>query len=278
MWMIALFMIISALLGIFLFQCSLVTGIAAIICGLFLLIEQIVLKRRLKRAVHIFICCAASFAGIFCLMFMGMKEQGDDIDSYRASLQRAESLAEAGNTDRAMEILAGLEEEYGTDDKIRLIYTEIYVQEDDQQKALSSIEKCADRTTEEYYVLKEKVYMMSDEEERAEKLYELYVSAAEDQPFWEYAQRMAGIARFEQNNLVSAEYYLLRAKKLDEENPQTLYYLGAVKFKQKEYETGESYFNEALRLGADEEIQSYILWYLEQRDLEIEELEEGGEN
>lgn len=277
MVILAFTLILTALPGILVFECSPVPGGLVILCALLIIAEQIFLRRRLKRPIHLTvngILAVLCFIGLF---FMDANETGDTLETYNKMARDAEEKIEEGAQEQATKILAGMEETYGIDDRIRILQATMYLEEKDADAAWECLEACEDTSSEEYYIQMEKLCRMSDGEDRAENLYELYVNAARDLPFSEYAQRMAGISRFEQHNLVSAEYYLLRAYKLDPEIPETLYYLGAVKFRQFDYETGENYFSEAVEKGADEEIQSYILWYLEHKDTEIIGEQKGGE-
>ena len=119
-----------------------------------------------------------------------------------------------------------------------------------------------DKSSLLYYAVMEQIYIADPSQQSVQDIYAIYLEAAQEWPEWTHMQKYAGIALFEQGQYTAAEYYLLRAHTQDEADYQTVYYLGAVDFYQNDYENSMSYFNRALELGADEEVQSDIIWYV----------------
>ena len=131
------------------------------------------------------------------------------------------------------------------------------------EEALRLLER-EDRTSAEYYYLKE-IACLEDGSEKANKiLAKMYPEAADQWPEWQHMQKMAGAAALYEGNYASAEYRLLEALRLDTEDAETWYYLGALSYYEGNDEDMEMYFEYALERGLSETKQQQILWYAEQ--------------
>ena len=131
-------------------------------------------------------------------------------------------------------------------------------------EALRLLDEEEDHTSAEYYYLKEMAYLEDGSEEADEALQKLYPEAADQWPQWQHMQKMAGAAAVYAGNYESAEYRLFQALRLDMEDAETWYYLGALSYHQGNYEDMRTYFERALELGLGETKQQQILWYAEQ--------------
>lgn len=138
------------------------------------------------------------------------------------------------------------------------------IQAGQTDEALKLLNQEEDHTSVEYYYLKEMIYLTDGSAEADEALMELYPEAADQWPQWQRMQMMAGVAAMYEGNYESAEYRLLQALRLDTENSETWYYLGALACKEGNYEDMRGYFERALELGLEESKQQQILWYAEQ--------------
>ena len=85
---------------------------------------------------------------------------------------------------------------------------------------------------------------------------------------------MAGAFLFEKKEYDKAAYYLQRAYLLNDENPDTLYYLGALSYERGDITTAINCFNASVDYGASDEILSGIAWYVDKIGGEEENDEE----
>ncbi len=259
-----LILLCMALLGMTLFGCSILWGIFAVLVGAALLVFRLIFHKRLAKPLR-YAAQAAGTALCFVFLFqMGMRRPEASLNDYRDDVAKTARLIEQEKLDKAREQLAAMEEAWGMDDEIRGLYAMECIVRGDGEEALEYMEHYEDKTSPSYYMNMEAIYSKEGGEEAALRLYDLYAEAAYAYPMWTYMQKMAGIAAFEQDNPVSAQYYLLRAYKQAPEDAKVLYYLGAVSFRQGYYDDCLAYFDEALTCGADEELQSNMLWYMEQ--------------
>ena len=207
-----------------------------------------------------FLCIGA---GILFLWNAGERIRPEGIRSYESMLKEVRDQLAEGNYDKAAEGLGELEEAYGPDDTIRLLRAVESLGKGNYEEAFGHTRSIEDKSSILYYAVMEQIYIADPSEQSVDDIYAMYLEAAQAWPDWTRMQKYAGIALFEQGQYAGAEYYLLRARIQDGTDYQTVYYLGAVDYYRNDYESSREYFNQALELGADEGIQSEILWYLE---------------
>ncbi len=259
-----IFLVCMAVLGMTLFGCSILWGILAALAGAALLVFRLVLGRKLAKQLICVVQVAGTALCFVFLLLMGIRDTGASLDAYRETIAETTELLKEEKLDQAEENLAALEEAWGLDDEIRSLWAMDCILKGKYEEALEYVDGYEDKNSQSYYMNLEQIYLMEGTEEAAGRLYELYGTAAYEYPMWTYMQKMAGIAAFEQDNPVSAQYYLLRAYRQAPEDARVLYYLGAVSFQLGYYDQCLIYFEEALTCGADEELQSNMLWYMEQ--------------
>lgn len=259
-----IFLVCMAILGMTLFGCSILWGIMAALAGIALLVFRLVLGRKLAKQLACVVQVTGTALCFVFLLLMGTRDTGASLDAYRETIAETTKLLKEEKLDQAEENLAALEEAWGLDDEIRSLWAMDCILKGKYEEALEYVDGYEDKNSQSYYMNLEQIYLMEGTEEAAGRLYELYGTAAYEYPMWTYMQKMAGIAAFEQDNPVSAQYYLLRAYRQEPEDARVLYYLGAVSFQLGYYDQCLTYFDEALTCGADEELQSNMLWYMEQ--------------
>ena len=202
--------------------------------------------------------------GALSLLGTGGRKQSGGIQEYEDRLVEIQELLMDGKLDEAVTELTELEEMYDTDDNTRILRALENLLKGNISEAYSAMSRVGNKTTMLYYAVMERICIEDASESSVEAVYKLYLEAAEQWPYWTYMQKYAGIAQFEQNNYVGAEYYLLRALEQDATDYRVAYYLGAVNYYLGEEEQSRLYFNEAVKLGADDETCSNIIWYVEQ--------------
>lgn len=173
--------------------------------------------------------------------------------------------------------LKKLEKKYGENDTTIMLHAYLEALDGNMEEAYALMDSCKDKTTIEYYSKMETILLIDlemDSDSRNLKLYKLYLEAADNQPYWEREQLMAGAFLFEKKEYDKAAYYLQRAYLLNDENPDTLYYLGALSYERGDITTAINCFNASVDYGASDEILSGIAWYVDRMGGEEENDEE----
>ena len=194
--------------------------------------------------------------------YLGMTE-----DYGNALLRRDEGAGEAAEALRA-EIV----DKYGDSDDLRYLEAVAALSKGELGEAERRVNSFEDKHSTVYYLLREDllVYGDYDESARQDRLRELYLQAAADNPGWVYALQRAGGMLFDQGKYAQAAYYLTNALACAEiADPETLYFLGAALMEQGEYQKGAYYFQQAVDAGADEALLSGIAWYAKKAGIEV---------
>lgn len=147
---------------------------------------------------------------------------------------------------QASSYLEDIKEQYGESDATHVLTAIYNLSLGDTQAAMREYEQIQDKKDQISYALLEQIYRTDRTQNNTEKLYRLYLEAADEHTSWGYMQFWAGVTRFEQKNYSAAKYYLLHAYNLDTTNPSILYYLGAVAYAQNDYEEALGYFDDAV--------------------------------
>ncbi|MCR5093809.1 MAG: hypothetical protein K6B72_07540 [Lachnospiraceae bacterium] len=261
-----------ALCGVFLFPVNTLMGLlCALIAGGTLAAYLLFLKKLPKRIGQI-IEFAVLILSIVLLLNTHAKGQEHPLMEYALRLADAEMVI-THQEKNAEKTLKKLEKDFGESDATISLHVLYCLLDDDPEGAQEYLD--AFRTHgKEYYMRKELYYIFDTENDTTDDLQRLYLEAAEELPDWEYAQRMAGISQFDRENYISAGYYLTASLELEPTQPDSLYYLGAIAFKNQEYDQAVSYFQRSMDNGAGEMIRSWILWHLDQMEGEEDDEEE----
>lgn len=230
-----------------------------------LLLKLLVLKKKSKKIVNLILFLFISI-GIFSLSRFEEVEAEISIYDYSDDVIDVEEQIVLGNS-KAENSLNKLEKKYGTNDTTIGLRAFLEALNGNMEDAYALMESFKNKTSIEYYIRTESILMIDlkqSKETRNKKLYNLFVEAANNHPYWERGQQMAGILLYNNNEYDKALYYLLQAYKLDEENAETLYYLGALNYEVGDVDAAIEYFGMAIDNDASEEIISGIAWYVDQ--------------
>lgn len=263
-YLIYILVFLSALAELLLFDGNKVGSVAVLLlCAAFVAAKFFLRKKMSKKLQNQFLIIGIVLVVIFILNIGFRGSRGGLLDYTDRLSKITEYLAE-GEYEKASEYLEDLEEEYGSSDGSHILSAIHNLEIGDILAAKDDYNRISNRKQELYFALGEQILKQDYSENATERLYNLYIEAANEYPAWAYMQFWAGVSRFEQKNYKSAEYYLLNAYNLDENNPSTLYYLGAVKYAQNEVDEALKYFDAAVAAGANETLCSYIAWYLKE--------------
>lgn len=218
-----------------------------------------------KKAVTAMVIACVLF-GALTLCGAGSRKQSGGIRNYEDRLFSVQELLMDGKLDRAVQELTELEALYGSDDNTHILWALENLIKENLEEAYAQMSRVSDKQSQLYYAVMERIYIKDSSEASVEQIYALYIEAAKQWPDWTHMQKYAGIAYFEQNNYSGAQYYLSRAFSQDETDDRVAFYLGAVAYYQGEHEQSRQYFNEAIKLGADDDTCAEIIWYVEQME------------
>lgn len=255
--------LILAVLNMVLFQASVGMSLAAILFCVAGIVLQLC-KKKLPSRLGLALVIGCALLGFVLLWNAGGKTGKGGVAEYEERLIQVRELLEDGKLDKAVAALTELEELYGSDDNTQVLWAMENLVKKNYEKAYEAMYQVQDKTSQIYYAVMEQICIADPSAESVETIYEMYIEAAEQWPYWTHMQKYAGISLFEQNDYAQAKYYLLRAYQQDETDFRVAYYLGAVAFYQNDADECRSYFNEALKLGADDETKGNIVWYVQQ--------------
>lgn len=262
---ILLICLLIAALNLALFQGSVWMSLGAIVfCAAGAVLWLLRKKISARLAWTLSLCCLA--LAVLLLWNAGCRVRPGGLLDYEKRLVKVREFLAEDELDKAVGELTELEELYGLDDNSHILLALENLCKKDLGEARSEMERVEDKYSRIYYSVMERIYIADPSPESVEQIYRLYREAAEEWPDWTYMQKYAGIAAFEQKNYAGAEYFLLRAYGQDKDDYRTAYYLGAVNCCLEREEESRRYFDEAVRLGADDTTCSNILWYLEQME------------
>ena len=258
-------MLFLSLIGMTVMHYSVVWGILACLCAITLTVLYLVLFKKFPPALKNGIMCGG-FA--LCLLFFAlMKPQNSkyQLTGYMEDMIKVEKMIN-NNDKKAEKTLNKLKDKYGQTDSIMGLYAILCLNDEDLEGAYAYMNQYSNRSSREYYQRMEYLYLLDSSRDTSGYLYGLYEEAAEKHLDWGYMQRMAGVANFEKKYYDKAEYYLLSAVALDDQDAMAYYYLGAVYFEKGHFDDCKKYFYKALESGVSDEVQSWIAWYVERME------------
>ncbi len=257
--------IVFSILNLVIFHGSILMSVLTIIFsvgGIVLRVDKFKLPKKTVTALTV----ACVLLGALTLCGAGSRKQSGGIRDYEDRLFSVQELLMDGKLDKAVAELTELEELYGSDDNIHILWALENLVKENIDAAYSEMDQVSDKTSQLYYAVMERIYIKDPSDHSVDQIYDLYLEAAKQWPDWTHMQKYAGITYFEQNNYSGAQYYLARAFEQDETDYRVAYYLGAVAYYQGDKEQSCQHFNEAIKLGADDETCSQIIWYVEQME------------
>ena len=258
--------ILFSILNMVIFHGSVLMGVLTIlfsIGGIVLRVGKFGLPKKAVTAAVI----GCVLLGILTLCGAGLRKQsGNSIRDYEDRLYTVQKLLMDGKLDKAVQELKTLEKQYGTDDNTQVLWALENLVKENFEEAYVYMNQVSDKQSQLYYAVMERICIQDPSDKSVGRIYEIYLEAAKQWPDWTHMQKYAGITYFEQNNYSGAQYYLSRAFAQDSTDYRVAYYLGAVAYYQGSVEQCRQYFNEAIKLGADDDTCAEILWYMEQME------------
>lgn len=255
---ILLIILILSVIGIVLLHVNIAFLIIDIVLCALMILLHLIFQRKLHRAILVALELVIACVCIFLGFKVTGKENDYSVYDYRSKLASVESeITKMGKN--AEEDIDKLEEIYGTTDEIINLRAYYQITQGKYNDAEWTLRGYKNPHTVDYYTRLEAIYICGAYSK--ESFYTLYCSAAEDQPYWLYAQKMAGKSCFERTNLTGAKIYFTRALEINPSDAETLYYLGAVSYTEGDFDRATKLFTASLNAGADKELQSYIMWY-----------------
>ena len=186
----------------------------------------------------------------------GMLLYGEDVDQACTYLHQ-------GEYEKAAELIEDMESEYGANDTIYMRSALNKLSEGLPKEAYEEYCKIEDKDDMVSIVIAELIYQ-SERSEYINELYDLYCTAADLYPDWEYIQLCTGVFKIDFKQYQSAQYYLYNAYAVNPGNPQTLFFLGLSYYELGDEEKALYFFNESVEYGADDKIKSFIKYYLDE--------------
>lgn len=215
----------------------------------------------MKQKKKIVILCGIAVTLI--LLFWGAIFTKRESFLYAEQVADVEELMEEEKIEEALELMDEVDKEFGRTDRISKDRALIYMYMRKYEEAINQAEQLSDKSSMEYYSLKEQIYEYMGEE-GIEELFDTYIAAANDWPEWTYMQKYAGIAQMERYNYGSAEAYFHQAYKQGKTDPALLFAIGALKYYQGDYEASVRFFQEAVDHELPIEMYDYVTYFLEQ--------------
>ena len=205
------------------------------------------------------------FLGI-SIFRLGMKGEGGGFILYAQDLDTVCEYLHDEDYEEAEELLEKMKEEYGETDSLYMLSAIQYLSQGKPKEAWDAYYQISDKDSMVAIVIAEKIYELDETGDSTSKLYDLYCRAAERYPEWEYIQLCAGVMKIDFKQYNSALYYLYNAYAVNQENPQTLYFLGVASYKTGKTEDALYYFNASVENGADNTVKALIKGYLDEMD------------
>lgn len=195
--------------------------------------------------------------GVLCLA-AGNERRTGGMEEYGRKITDAAAQIEKQNMDEGKALLDELDREYGITDMSCYARAEIYLFLEQYKEALNCMKSVEYQSSVQWYETMERILGLEGTEESRNRLEELYLSGAEELPDNGHLQYMAGLVLLERNSYRSAAFYLNRAAMLQEAGGNPYYYMGLICLEQGDREKASACFQEAVRLGVDQEKEKRI--------------------
>lgn len=259
---ISIITILTALLGIFVFQCKVIPCIIIAAAAAGLLFLKLTLFRKagkLAGCLSIVLLCACLF----------VPQRATEYGSLNYSELCGEMAAadSRGKLEKGETIRNELEEKYGNTEYVLFLTAMEAIEREEYREADGLANFMYDHDAPYYCFIKEiTIPQLKDGEIGTYELINMYKRAADVNPTWAHPARQVGILYLDQKEYDEAAYYLAKAyENTEEKDGQLCYFLGAALFEQGKTGEGLYMMDEALKLGVDETIQGYIAWYVKTR-------------
>ncbi|HAL73762.1 MAG TPA: hypothetical protein DCM45_01560 [Clostridiales bacterium] len=251
----------AAAANLLVMQGSAVWSITAAVIAAALLLFNLFAVRKVPRRLLRLISAIGLVIVLLIGLWSGLQPENDGFLAYDAKIAQVESWLGQDQPAKAQELLDQLITEYGPNDRLLLFKAQASLAAEDYINAENRLIDIADKSADEYYALSGQLYTLSGRNSDAQRV---FVQAASQYPQWCEMQLYAGIQATNNKNYAIGEYFLLRAFEQDPALAVALYYLGVTRYEQGLDDEAADYFDEALSIGVDATIASYISWYQEQ--------------
>ena len=263
---IAILMFVLALLGMILFDMKILFGILMILCAAGVLVNELVLKKKIqKNYIRFIIFGVLTAAFLVCALLPGSRitvktEAANPVDD-------TSSVAEGATDPKDDEEHLKAAREYADKEKY-----------DDAERELSMVSE-GEKKTEEYYILSDDIRTGKNGFDNTvnQKYLNFLMDAVRDCPESLILNYRTGIAAYALNQYITAESYLSRAYELAPDNdPYAPYALAAVYKELDEDEYAYAFMTIAEKNGifnTDERDNELLVdWYRDLKD-ELKETE-----
>ena len=249
----------------FFFRNNLLPFIASCVAGAVYLLFRIFFKKKFKKLPGTLICYAILVVFTFFILQIDVKENGEFV-LYAEDPEQVCEYLHQGAYDKASEMLRQMKETYGETDTTHMLNAISKLSAGKTKEALGAYQRLNDKQTMISIVIAEEIYMSDKTGKHTDDLFDLYCTAAEQYPEWEYIQLCAGVNRIDFKQYQTAQYNLYNAYAVNSRNPQTCFFLGVTYYKLGDDENALYYFNASVENGADEKVKKYIKGYLDEMD------------
>ncbi len=238
-------------------------GTIAVLVSVVFVGLKLILKDKFAKLFYA-LYAVAGFAVIFFCMTLPRADGADGgIVEYNKEINKAAEQIANGKIKNAETILARVGEKYSEyTEEIVFLKIVMLIDEGHMEDASRLLSRVGDSDSRIYCAIKEKL-LMDDVSTTDSQLYNFYMKAAKANPNWAYIVRKAGICEYNEGNYNQAYYWLLTADRLEPGDCVTEYFLGAVCYKQYDYDNALMYFDLAVEHKADDTILNNIAWYLD---------------
>ncbi len=252
--------ILVLLLQAVFFGGSVIYSIIVILFSAYFIFSKYFLKRKFAKIEYI-IYIIIPIAVIFVALLGFKTDSAEESDDFEKEYSKIIKLIDDEKYNKAEDEIARFEKKYGESDRLYMLWAIDYLAQGDYDNAENEYSKLADKDSTDSYSLKEQILVLNPATTQDE-LEEFYEDAAKKFPEWESMQTMCGYIKLGKKEYKEAEYYLTNAYTLNNENPMTCYYLGAVFYYENKLNMALDYFDKAIEYGVDEDTKSNIAWFL----------------
>lgn len=251
----------ASLLNIWIMHGAIVWSLLAAAIAFALLVLNLLPGKLLPRK----IIRSLSVAGVVLLLLIGlwsgMKTSSAAYLGYDAAVAHVEEMLFDGKYAQADELLDQLIQDYGANDQLQLYKAKAAMGQADYAGVDNYLSLTANKSSDQFYLIRGQAYEQAGLYDQAQ---DTFVRAASQYPLWREMQLFAGIQAVNNQDYAVGEYFLRRAFEQDPTEAVPLYYLGVIRYDQGLYTEAEDYFTEALDIGIESKITSYISWYRQQ--------------
>ncbi len=276
-----IFVIITALLGMTVFNGNILFCLISIILGAGYFVLSMFAKGKLNDKLLGAIRYGLVILGIVLVSMCGIKHTKGGLYEYMDKMAKAEKLLGDEKYSAARNAYEDIADMHGQTDEITLAYATIDLYEEDYDAVIEDVAMFADPGSRIAYDLKLTAMQLKENEDK-EKTYkgvgtelgDMYIEAAAAYPDWTYANLMAGCVQLDRDNISSADYFLGLAYKQDPDSWMNSFQYGVAKYRMGDDLSALKLYKQATEDGASDEAEQVIAQCLkdiiDRYDVEVE--------